>query len=233
MYTVGGEKKLVVDTRRQWGEMLDKKYPLSDVDVRSYIPRSGMGYAMNDKLVDVFSANPFADRIYLRPHRKGETTSSGLDLSRLQMSMIKNPVIQAAVKGKRIGLKDDSMVRLNNSKAQAQSLFEAGAESVFFQIAAPPIRYPCFTGMDHSQRKTLAAARYDTIKDANDGVSAQIAEHCGVSGTRVGVGFLSLEEMLEPLGGMCRGRCGSCTACFTGDYPFDIPASLKDNMKLE
>ncbi len=226
-FEVNGERKVVVDIREEWGRMLESKYPI-DADVRSYIPRSGMGYAMSEKLEDIFSVNPYSERIYMMPDRKGEKVSDALKLSRIEKSRLKNPPIVQKVRGKSIVILDDTIVRGNNAKAQIASLFEAGAKEISMLVAGAPVRYPCHLGKDHSVRRNLIAAKYP-LKDANEAVAREITESCEVSPSKFNLGYLSLDEMLEPLG----GEGDYCTACWTGEYPFKIPKSLKENMKLD
>ncbi len=222
-------RKTVGDVRREWGEMLDEMYPFK-VDVRSYVPRSGMGYAMgNGEMDDVFSVNEAWGRIYITPEGKGEMVTETLKMTRIDKSMLKNTPIRSKVKGMDLLLKEDSIIRLNNGKAQAKSLFDAGAKSLSIQSGAAPIKYPCFMGMDHSKRSQLAAAPYETVEEANEGIARQIADHCDVDHDRVRVGYNTIEGMLKPLGGK---DCGWCTACFDGNYPYEIPNSLKENLKL-
>lgn len=228
-FYIGDERKVVDDVRREWGKMLDEKYSFHNADISSYIPRSGMSYAMAGDMKEVFAVNPSSARIFITPEGKGEKVPDALNLSRIQRSQLKNPPIEGRVKNKTVVLKDDSVIRLNNAKAQALSLFQAGAKAVYIQVAAPPIKYPCHEGFDYPRRSELASARYETVEEANVGIARQISDYCNKSKEKVKVGFLSVEEMLKPLG----GEGEHCTACFTGEYPYDIPPSLQDNMRLD
>ncbi|MBN2330446.1 MAG: class II glutamine amidotransferase [Candidatus Aenigmarchaeota archaeon] len=228
VYVAGGERKLVLEARKRWGGMLDQKYPF-EADVHSYVPSSGLGYAMCALFDDAFSVNRFGGRIFMSPEGKGEQVEEALHLNRIERSMLKNPPIKKVVDGKRILLKDDTGIRINNAKAQSKSLFQAGAKSVAFQIAGAPIRYPCFMGFDHAQRKNLGAARFPDVEQANSGVAAAIADYCGVERNRVKVGYLDIDEMTEPLGGSCE----NCLSCFTGVYPSEIPDNLKAKLSLD
>jgi amidophosphoribosyltransferase len=84
---------------------------------------------------------------------------------------------------------------------------EAGASEVHLRVSSPPYRWPCFYGMDTSDRSTLIAARM--------GVD-EIKEHLGADS----LGYLSLDGLLEATG---VADAGFCTACLSGDYPTTVP----------
>ena len=228
---VKGKPRVVLDVRKQWGRMLWDKYQ-PDISAVSYVPESGRGYVMglDVPIDDVFSRNQAVGRTYIHPEGKGEPTSSIFHLSRLEMTMLKLSPIVEKIKGRRVALYDDTNIRGNAQKAVARLLFGAGAESVEFYYAGPPFRYPCFYGKDHSTRRELIARHCGSVEEANERIAREVAEYCGVAPGRVRVGYLSLEEMLRPLG----GPGGYCTSCWTGDYsPFSVPSYLQDNLKID
>ena len=236
-----GTVMLVDDLRRTWGRMLFEKYrdQLADVDVFSYVPESGRGYFMglmglgiSAPLEDVFSRNKAVGRTYISPAGKGEQMSKVIGLDRIGMTGLKNSPIVSRIKGRRLALLDDTAIRGNATKAVAQVVFSAGAESVHFLYAGSPFRYPCFYGMDHSRRRELVNRHREDVEDvgeANELFAREVAEEAGVDPSRVRVGFLGLSEMMKPLGGIQ----GNCHSCWTGEYPHMIPAYLQANMKPE
>jgi amidophosphoribosyltransferase len=110
------------------------------------------------------------------------------------------------LKGIRIALVDDSIVRGTTSGPIVSLLRQAGAAEVHMRIASPPIQYPCFMGVDMATRNELIAAHKSV---------AEIARHIGVDS----LGYLSLEGLFEVVGG---GENGHCNACFTGNYPVPV-----------
>jgi amidophosphoribosyltransferase len=105
--------------------------------------------------------------------------------------------------GKRIVLVDDSIVRGTTSGPMVRLLRQAGAAEVHMRIASPPIRYPCFMGVDMATTEELIAHRLDL---------PEIARHIDADS----LGYLSLEGLLAAVG---RGNGRHCLACFSGDYP--------------
>ncbi|MBS9783713.1 MAG: amidophosphoribosyltransferase [Pasteurella sp.] len=111
-----------------------------------------------------------------------------------------NP-IRSSIEGKNVVVIDDSLVRGTTSKILIQILRRAKAKSVHFRSASPPVKYPCFYGIDTANRGELLAAKMN------------IAEMCEFIGAD-SLDFLQLNEMMLGLG--CKG---GCTACFNGRYP--------------
>jgi amidophosphoribosyltransferase len=222
------------DIRRKLGRVVTEKYrgELGADMIFSYSPESGRDYAMggaevlNKQVEDVFSVNRHAGRIYITPEGKGEDEVLG----RLIKSMLKCPPIIHHVCGQRVVVYEDTIVRSNNSKAQSESLFAAGAKEVIFLVSGPPIRYPCFTGMDHQTRAELGAAPYD-VEEANEGVSRDIADKLGVSRDRVRVRYLSFDEMNSVVQEMT-GGIHLCSACCDGNYWYDVPDRLEYAFEL-
>jgi amidophosphoribosyltransferase len=104
--------------------------------------------------------------------------------------------------GKRVIVIDDSLVRGTTSVGLVALLREAGASEVHFRLASPPVRNPCYYGIDMPTRGELIASRMST---------EEIREHLGVDS----LGYLSLEGMLESV----QETGPFCSACFSGDYP--------------
>ena len=144
--------------------------------------------------------NRYIGRTFIQPNDR---------LRRMGVAIKFNPLPEALC-GKRVVLVDDSIVRGNTSGPIVALLRRAGASQVHMRVASPPIRYPCFMGVDMATREELIAARMSV---------AEIARHLGVDS----LGYLSLEGLLEAVG---PERGGYCTACFTGEYPVPVSDEL-------
>ncbi|MDZ4232255.1 MAG: amidophosphoribosyltransferase, partial [Dietzia sp.] len=113
--------------------------------------------------------------------------------------------------GKRLVVVDDSIVRGNTTRKLIALLREAGATEVHMRITSPPVKWPCFYGIDTDTQEQLIAA----VKSIEE-----IREHIGADS----LAYLSVPDMIAST-----GRCADeyCTACFTGEYPVEIPDSVK------
>ena len=118
---------------------------------------------------------------------------------------IKLSPIGPAVKGKRVVLIDDSIVRGTTSGQIVTLLREAGAREIHLRISAPPFRNPCYYGTDIDSRDKLIACRYS------------VPEICKFVGAD-SLGYLELEDLAQMLGSK-----DFCHACFSGEYPTGIP----------
>ena len=130
------------------------------------------------------------------------------------MVKIKLNPIAATVKGKRIVLVDDSIVRGTTIKRLINILRQAGAKEVHVRISAPPFLNPCWYGTDIDSRDELIACRY-TVDE--------IASEIGADS----LGYISVEHVKLLAGGQEKDCC--CTACFDGDYPTSVPAQQYKN----
>lgn len=157
-----------------------------------YSKQSGIPYEIG------FIKNKYIGRTFIAPGQK----------SREDRVHIKLNPISEVVKGKRVVLIDDSIVRGTTSKRIVSLLREAGAVEIHMRVSAPPFLNPCYYGTDIDSRENLIACHH-TIEE--------IAEIIGVDS----LGYLSVESAGK-LAGAADG-CGYCTACFSGDYPTEIP----------
>jgi amidophosphoribosyltransferase len=125
---------------------------------------------------------------------------------------IKFNALRNAISGKRLVMVDDSIVRGTTTKRIVQMLKSAGAKEVHLRISSPPVKFPCFFGIDTPSRKQLVASS-NTVEDIRSMVGAD------------SLGYLSLEGLLKtPLG----LTCGLCDACFTGAYPMKVPSKCSN-----
>ena len=145
-----------------------------------------------------FIKNKYIGRTFISPGQK----------SREDKVRIKLNTISETVKGKRVVLIDDSIVRGTTSARIVKLLREAGATEVHMRVSAPPFLNPCYYGTDIDSRESLIACRH-TVEE--------IAEIIGVDS----LGYLSPEHLSMLIG--TKKGCGYCSACFDNNYPTEIP----------
>ncbi len=190
--------KNVYLARKNLGRALAEEHPC-DADIIMPVPDSGnyaaLGYAE-------VSGLPFEMGL-VRNHYVGRTFIQPLPEMRDFRVKVKLNAVGDVVKGKRVLMIEDSIVRGTTCKARVNTMFEAGAKEVHMMISCPPIRYPCFYGIDFPTKKELIANR-KTID--------QIRKFIGLNS----LGYLSKEGMLRS---MLLPKNEFCTACFDGNYP--------------
>ena len=197
--------------RQEMGRTLAREHPV-EADVIVPVPESGIpasqGFALE-------SGIPYSDGL-IRNRYVGRTFIEPNQMLRDQGIRLKLNPIPENLRGKRVVLIDDSIVRGSTTRKLVAMVREAGVEEVHLRISSPPYRWPCFYGMDTVDRSTLIAAKM--------GVD-EIAEHLGADS----LGYLSLDGLLESTG---VADAGFCTACLSGEYPTDIP-EVTDKFHLE
>jgi amidophosphoribosyltransferase len=197
--------------RRQMGETLALEHP-ADADVVVPVPESGLpaaqGFAAASGIpyADGLVKNRYIGRTFIEPTQNLRDRGIRLKL---------NP-IPDNLTGRRVVLVDDSIVRGSTIRKLVQMIRDAGATEVHLRVSSPPYRWPCFYGMDTSDRSTLIAARLEVD---------EIREHIGADS----LGYLSLAGLLAATG---VADAGFCTACLSGEYPTDIP-EVTDKFQLE
>ncbi|HEY6916117.1 MAG TPA: amidophosphoribosyltransferase, partial [Allosphingosinicella sp.] len=193
----------VYSVRKQIGAELAIENPV-EADFVVPVPDSGVpaaiGYAQQ-------SGIPFELGI-IRSHYVGRTFIQPGDQVRHLGVKLKHNANSALIKGKRIVLIDDSIVRGTTSLKIVQMLRDAGANEVHMRIASPPTRHSCFYGVDTPERSKLLAARMD-IEGMTDYIQAD------------SLAFLSIDGLYRAVEAQNRdaARPHYCDACFTGDYP--------------
>ncbi|MFH1305651.1 MAG: amidophosphoribosyltransferase [Candidatus Omnitrophota bacterium] len=191
----------VYRTRKRLGASLAKEHPVS-ADICMSIPDSGnyaaLGYSGE-------SGIPFEFGI-IRNHYIGRTFIQPSQEMREHGVKIKLNPIKEALKGKRVVVVEDSIVRGTTTGGRIKAIREAGAKEIHLRISCPPIKFPCFYGIDFPSRKELIANKL-SVKEIGKAIDVDSLE------------YLSLKGMLEAVG--CAGD-GFCTACFSGTYPTKI-----------
>ena len=202
----------VYETREAIGRELAKEAPV-DADLVCPVPDSGTPAAIGYSLQ---SGIPYAMGI-IRNQYMGRTFIEPTESIRNMGVRLKLNVNRALVKGKRIILVDDSVVRGTTSRKIKEMILDAGAAEVHFRIASPPTAWPCFYGVDTPDRDKLLAA---TMSED------EMREHLGVDSLK----FISLDGLYRAVG-EAKGRNKSCPqycdACFSGEYPV-VPSDKVD-----
>lgn len=197
--------------RDDMGRKLAIEHPV-EADVVVPVPESGIPAAQGFAAA---SGIPYADGL-VKNRYVGRTFIEPSQMLRDQGIRLKLNPIPENLAGRRVVLVDDSIVRGSTTKKLVQMVREAGATEVHLRVSSPPYRWPCFYGMDTSDRSTLIAARM-----AVD----EIEVHLGADS----LGYLSLEGLLEATR---VADAGFCTACLSGDYPTAVP-EITDKFHLE
>ena len=190
----------VHEARKEAGRLLARRHPV-EADMVVGVPDSGMDAALG---YGEESGIPFALG-FIKNKYIGRTFISPGQGERLDQVRIKLSPIGPAVKGKRVVLIDDSIVRGTTSGQIVTLLREAGAREIHLRISAPPFRNPCYYGTDIDSRDKLIACRYS------------VPEICKFVGAD-SLGYLELEDLAQMLGSK-----DFCHACFSGEYPTGIP----------
>lgn len=189
-------------TRKRLGKQLAKEAPV-DCDIVMPIPDSGnyaaLGFAEESKIpLEVgMIRNHYVGRTFIQPSQR---------IRDFRVRVKLNP-IKGVLKGKRVVIIEDSIVRGTTSRIRVRTLREAGAKEVHMRVSCPPLISPCYYGIDFPTKKELIASNH-TIK--------WISDFIGLDSLK----YLSLEGMLKA---MFLPKSKFCTACFTKDYPTKLP----------
>jgi amidophosphoribosyltransferase len=141
----------------------------------------------------------------MRNHYIGRTFIMPEQDQRARSVDMKLAVVRDVVKGKRIVVVDDSIIRGTTSRRRVSALREAGAREIHLRISCPPTMHPCFFGIDFATREELIAATQSLEK---------VRAYTGADS----LGYLSMEGLLSPF----PDAPDYCTACFSGRYPVDV-----------
>jgi amidophosphoribosyltransferase len=196
--------KNVYDARVDMGKALAREFPV-EADLVIPTPDSGtpaaIGFSQESGIPfgHGLVKNAYVGRTFIEPSQT---------IRQLGIRLKLNP-LKEVIKGKRIIVVDDSIVRGNTQRALVQMLREAGAKEIHVRISSPPITWPCFYGVDFATRAELIATGL-----APDDVRASIGADS--------LGYLSKEGMIAASE---QKESELCTACFTGEYPIELPTA--------
>lgn len=200
---------LVHKVRYKSGEILAREAPVK-ADIVAAIPDSGtssaLGFAAGSGIPfgELLIKNRYIGRTFIQPEQ--HIREQGVKLKF-------NPMKQM-VKNKRVVIVDDSIVRGTTMKKIVEILRQCGASEIHLRICSPPIRWPCFFGVDTPERKQLIAAK-KTIGEIRKYIAADSLK------------YLSLDGLIKSSG---QKASTLCTACFTGKYPVKVNLKLKKNV---
>ena len=189
-------------TRVEIGRRLALEAPI-EADLVIPTPESGtpaaIGYAQQAGIPygQGLVKNAYVGRTFIQPSQT---------IRQLGIRLKLNP-LRDVIRGKRLVVVDDSIVRGNTQRALVRMLREAGALEVHVRIASPPVRWPCFYGLDFGTRAELIASSSD-VDDVRRSIGAD------------SLGYISLDSLIAATE---QPRNRLCTACFTGEYPIAIP----------
>jgi amidophosphoribosyltransferase len=203
------DKVDVYSARIRAGEILGRESAVS-ADLVIGVPDSGIPAAIGYGRA---TNTPFGLGI-VKSKYVGRTFIAPSQASREKAVFVKHNVIQSEVKNKRVVIIDDSIVRGTTSRRLVSILKNAGAKEVHIRVCSPPVRFPCYFGIDTPHRK-------DLISNGNS-----VSELCKSLGAD-SLAFISVEGLLESLdppdAAQAASLGGYCLGCFTGEYPIPVP----------
>ena len=194
--------KNVYEARVEMGRQLAREYPV-EADLVIPTPESGtpaaIGFSEQSGIPfgHGLVKNSYVGRTFIQPSQTIRQRGIRLKL---------NP-LREVIRGKRIIVIDDSIVRGNTQRALVQMLREAGAAEIHVRISSPPITWPCFYGIDFATRAELIATGLG-VEDVRASIGADT------------LGYLTKDGMVAATG---QEESKLCTACFTGKYPIELP----------
>lgn len=192
----------VYEARKNAGKVLAEEHPV-EADLVFGVPDSGLcaaiGYSEASGIPYGYGLikNRYIGRTFIQPSQT----------ERQNLVKIKLNVLADAVKGKRVVMVDDSIVRGTTIRNIVRMLKEAGALEVHVRISSPPFMYPCYFGTDVPSRDNLAACQM-TLEEIRQSIEAD------------SLGYLSIEGIKKLLPGRTSGYC---QGCFNGEYPMEVP----------
>ena len=210
------EGQIIHRVRQRMGRQLAREAPAA-ADLVVGVPDSAtpaaIGYSLEAGLpfTEGLTKNRYIGRTFIQPDDH---------LRKVGVHLKYNP-LTANLKGKRVVLVDDSIVRGNTAGPLVRLLREGGAAEVHMRVSSPPVRHPCFMGVDMATYGQLIGHRKQV---------EEIRQHIGADS----LAYLSLAGMEAAIAAEAPGPTGHCTACFSGNYPLPIPEWLfaEDREKL-
>ena len=193
-------------SRIEAGKILAREHP-ADADVVVGVPDSGLDAALGFSRQ---SGIPYGIGL-IKNKYIGRTFISPGQSTRLDQVKIKLSAVEESVKGKKVVLVDDSIVRGTTCGRIVTLLREAGAKEIHMRISSPPFLNPCYYGTDIDSRENLIACKHS------------VEEIAAIIGADT-LGYLPVSQL-----SLLTGNCDYCSACFNGDYPTEIPTDICKN----
>lgn len=209
------EGQVVHEVRQRLGRQLAKEAP-ANADAVVGVPDSAtpaaIGYSQQSGIpfTEGLTKNRYIGRTFIQPD----------DHLRKEGIRIKYNPLSANLRGKRVVLVDDSIVRGNTAGPLVQLLRDGGAKEVHVRVSSPPVRHPCFMGVDMATYKELIAHKMEVDL---------IRERIGADS----LAYLSLDGMKDAVEAAIQQATGHCNACFSGHYPIPIPDWLLSDDRRE
>ncbi len=203
------EGSSVQHARMKAGEFLAKESPV-DADIVIGVPDSGLdaalGYAQESGIPYGvgFIKNKYIGRSFIQP-----TQGQREDAVRIKLNVVKENI-----KGKRVIMIDDSIVRGTTCARIVNLLREAGATEVHMRVSSPAFKFPCYFGTDVDSQENLIACKYDTVEEIADVIGVDSLAYLSVDATHK----LAVNTNMS-----------YCDGCFTGKYPVEIPKEQPKN----
>lgn len=202
----------VYDTRKEAGRVLARNYPI-DADIVSGVPDSGVvaarGYSEISGIpyVEALAKNRYVGRTFIQPNQSMRENSVSVKMNALR----------ANIRGKRLIIIDDSIVRGTTSKKIVKMLRDAGAKEVHMMVCSPIVKHPCYLGIDmQSYAQLIGASR----------TQEEIGKYIGADSLH----YLTVDQLKET----CKGaKLDFCTGCFDGKYPYSMEGYMADKHKFE
>ncbi len=194
--------RVVHEARVEMGRQLAREHHV-DADLVIGVPESGVpaavGYSQESGIPfgQGFVKNAYVGRTFIQPSQTLRQLGIRLKLNALEHT----------IRGQRLVVVDDSIVRGNTQRAQVRMLREAGAKEVHVRISSPPVRWPCFYGIDFATRAELIATGLG-VEEIRASIGAD------------SLGFISEDGMIASTN---QPPTDLCSACFTGSYPIELP----------
>lgn len=191
----------VYQARENAGRLLAKRFPV-EADLVSGVPDSAItaaiGFAKESGIPygESLAKNRYVGRTFIQPQQEKRENGVKIKLNALRRN----------VQGKRIVLLDDSIVRGTTSRKIVEMLRMAGAKEVHMRVSSPPVRFPCYFGIDTPNSSQLIGANH-SIEEIRKIIGADSLE------------YLSMHDLMKTVEG---SGCGFCTGCFDGNYPVEI-----------
>jgi amidophosphoribosyltransferase len=198
--------KTLHTARRRMGQELAREHPV-EADIVIPVPDTGIpaaiGFAEASRITfgEGLIKNRYIGRTFIEPDQRQRELGVRMKYTPLKENLA----------GRRVVMVDDSIVRGTTTGPLVKLLRDAGASEVHVRISSPPVKWPCFYGIDMANRNDLIAARLNV---------EQIRDHIGADS----LGYLSVRGVIHAIG---MNRHDFCHACFTGDYPIDVPKDVK------
>ena len=191
----------VQEARYKMGEVLASESSV-EADVVIGVPDSGIGAAMGYARQ---SGIPYVTGIVKNKYI-GRTFIAPTQAEREAMVFVKLNAIKSDLAGKRVVVIDDSIVRGTTSRRLVEILRRAGAKEVHFRVSSPPVKFPCYLGIDTPSKNELISSTHEL---------EEIRQEIGADS----LAFISLEGMINALSTCSKGDKGFCKGCFNGMYP--------------